>query len=856
VQQPEQIEKTEDVPGQQFGETVVRSMCGQCWNGCGIRVYVKDGIVTKVMGDPENPHSNGFICAKGQVGPQSVYSPYRVTKPLMRTNPEKGLEVDPKWKEISWDEATTIIAERMKKIRKEDPRKVMMTSFDTSGGAQENALIIKAFGSPNFTPGSADYFCGNSVHTMHYLNQAAFHGGVDFKYCRYILQVGTQWGSIVNANVMASTTELAEARAENRIRMVVVDPWASFAGSKANEWVPIRPGTDAAFLLSMVNVIINELGIYDEPFLKHKTNAPYLVGDDKLYVKDKEGKPMVWDIAEKKAKSYDDPSVKDYALLGDFKVNGKTAHPGFQLIKDHVKKYTPEYASEITTIPAATIRRLAKEWVDNAHIGETIEIDGYKLPFRPVAVNWYRGASAHKHSAAIGYAIMMLPTLVGAVDVPGGAMGENRMPSEGITDEGLLTTTSLGVVKNPYPGRPVTAPDSVFFFELFPIGPYSPVMVPLTQLHPDTYHPPYQIDLLFQLRNNFVKSSGPSDVMGAWVKMIPFVVSISTHIDETATLSDIVLPDLTYLERNGGGQTQTHPGITGPKYAFMQNQAVKPPFAPPFNNITSSADIFLEIAYKAGFLDDVNDLINKMYGFKGPKILEKGKRYTAREITDRRLKTLYGEEHGLDWFRTNGVLITPKDAKYAYAGAFRKARIHLYYEFIERAGAEVERTVKELGIPWETEDYQNIPDWKPCPSFNPKSPDYDIWLISSKIPMHTLSGSIYYPTLQAMAGKHKFDKGVFMNAATAAKKGIQYGDTISIESETGKKQKAIALTSEVVHPEVVVCFGSHGRKVAGIPNARYIGVDFNAFLELDPKHIDFVDGALDSCIRVKVQKEA
>ena len=79
--------------------------------------YVKEGKIVKLEGDPENPRNWGHLCAKGLSGFMNAYSPRRVKRPLLRTNPEKGLGVDPKWKEISWDEAITLAAERAKRAK-------------------------------------------------------------------------------------------------------------------------------------------------------------------------------------------------------------------------------------------------------------------------------------------------------------------------------------------------------------------------------------------------------------------------------------------------------------------------------------------------------------------------------------------------------------------------------------------------------------------------------------------------------------------------------------------------------------------------------------------------------------------
>src|SRR3989338_6783726 len=94
----------------------VPTACGMCYVGCGIRVQVKDGVVVGIEGDPNHPQNRGNMCAKGKAGVMNAYNPSRVTVPLKRTNPKKGLDVDPGWKEISWDEALDTIAAKLDPI--------------------------------------------------------------------------------------------------------------------------------------------------------------------------------------------------------------------------------------------------------------------------------------------------------------------------------------------------------------------------------------------------------------------------------------------------------------------------------------------------------------------------------------------------------------------------------------------------------------------------------------------------------------------------------------------------------------------------------------------------------------------
>ena len=204
----------------------------------------------------------------------------------------------------------------------------------------------------------------------------------DPNYINYYLNFGCPSGFGAYYCVTGMAQRMADARRRG-MKHVVIEPWMGMPGINSDEWIPIRPGTDAAMALAMVNLLLNEYGIYDAASIKQYTNGPYLVGADGYYVRDKETKkPLMWDLVDGKAKTYDDPTIKDVAIEGSYSVNGATARPAFSLIKEHVKKYTPEMASQITTVPAETIRRLAKEFGEAARIGSTIVIDGKELPYQ------------------------------------------------------------------------------------------------------------------------------------------------------------------------------------------------------------------------------------------------------------------------------------------------------------------------------------------------------------------------------------------------------------------------------------------------------------------------------------------
>ena len=105
----------------------IPTMCGRCYAGCGVRVRRVNGVAVQIEGEPNTDMgARGGLCAKGIAGLQVLYDPNRLNVPLKRTNPQKGVYADPKWKEISWEEALDEIADRLAKILKEDPGKLLV----------------------------------------------------------------------------------------------------------------------------------------------------------------------------------------------------------------------------------------------------------------------------------------------------------------------------------------------------------------------------------------------------------------------------------------------------------------------------------------------------------------------------------------------------------------------------------------------------------------------------------------------------------------------------------------------------------------------------------------------------------
>ena len=272
------------------------SSCALCYGTCSILAHRVDGVVVKIEGNPDSAVGKGRLCGKGVSGIMTHYDPNRLRYPMRRTNPKKGLNEDPGWKRISWEEALGEIADVLRKVRQDNPRKLVVqrTTTVTASRVPFHAFAT-AFGTPNFSVSGGGQHCGNGAHLISGIMHASWSVVPDFDHCNYSIFFGASKGHSAGHASCSNMGKAADARVRG-MKMVVVDPLCNFAAAKATEWVPLRVGTDAALALGMCNVMVNELGIYDGPYLQAKTNAPYLIGPDKLYVRHPQSKmPLVWD---------------------------------------------------------------------------------------------------------------------------------------------------------------------------------------------------------------------------------------------------------------------------------------------------------------------------------------------------------------------------------------------------------------------------------------------------------------------------------------------------------------------------------------------------------------------------------
>lgn len=833
----------------------VPSVCAGCYNCCGVLVHRVDGRIVEVKGDPKAPNSKGYICAKGIVRAVDIHHPARVKKPLKRTNPAKGIGVDPGWQEISWDEAMTITVRELRKVREKDPRGLILSHFDIAGYRLSGAFG-RAFGTVNMHWNRADY-CGSASHPAWLITNGTLNSEVDFSRCRYVVLWGTQLGHMVNTISLTAGSELAHGRRKGH-KLVVVDPFCSNAASKADEWVPVKPGTDGALALAMLHVMVNELGMVDVPFLKHQTNGCYLVKADGHYLRDAaSGKPLVWDLADGRAKTFDAADLADPSIDGGVTVNGDAVKPAFQVLKEHLATIDVEEMSRICTIPVEQIRRVTREFCETASIGSSIEVDGHVLPFRPVGIDYKRGMAAHRGGMNSCFAIHMLNLLVGAVDVPGGQRGVNPVGpywSAGISSDGLIIPSDfIAKYNKPYPGRKAAVPQTLDLQELFPVALFTRGLYPLGIDEPKKYGIPYEAEAMIHGRTNHMLNSHDPGAMAETLKTLKFQLSIVQFIDETAEFADVILPDAHDLERwdmfpANDPYAFIAPGPGTWHFLFRQPAGEPPGDAKPWT------EIYLEIAERMGFLPDVYRLGNDMWNLGADYKLDPSKKYTLREIADRQARTIFGDAFSLSALTTTSAsVLREKTVQEAYPRMFLPSRVPIYLEYLLDHRQDVQAVLDRLGFSWNLDTYSPVPKWFPCEAHEHCGPD-ELIATNNKVPTHQFSTTTENIWIDEVARANPYTYSVMMHTSAAERRKLKTGDLVCVESKYGKYVGRLRVT-ELVHPQSVNCSGSFGHWAKGLPVSNRKGVLHNALLpkpNLD--RIDTLSGQIDQCVAVKVYR--
>ncbi|MGV9360443.1 molybdopterin-containing oxidoreductase family protein [Amycolatopsis sp. NPDC003731] len=462
--------------------TEVATFCPLCVSRCGATATVEDGRLLALRPLPGHPTGQA-LCVKGKAAPEIVEHPGRLLHPLRRTAPK--VAADPGWERIGWDEALATVATRLTAIAAgSGPEAVVFGSASPSTSAMSDSVdwltrLRRAFGSPNLV--SYMELCGWGRHlaTTYTWGEpvpGAYLPDLDHAGC--VLY----WGYNPSVSRLAHATATTAALRRGA-KLVVVDPRRAGLASKADHWLRVRPGTDAALALAITHEMI-ENGWYDPDFVERWTNAPWSVRTDtgELLAP---GTPVPAGVATRRV---------------------------WDLIAEECARFAPDVAERITGVPADRITATAR----------------LLWEARPVAFYTWSGLEQHSNATQTVRAIGQLYALTGCLDVPGGNVLFTPVPANPVDGTALLPdgqrAKAIGVGERPLgPARfeYVTGED---FYRAALDG------------------VPYRARALVNFGANLVLAHGDSARGRDALRALDFFVHTDLFMSPTAEQADIVLP--------------------------------------------------------------------------------------------------------------------------------------------------------------------------------------------------------------------------------------------------------------------------------------------------------------------------
>jgi thiosulfate reductase/polysulfide reductase chain A len=285
-------------------EQTLITACGICDSVCGIQATVRDGSIRFLKGLPGDISGRGRLCGKGTSGAQFVYDPDRLKYPMKRTNPAKGLDVDPGWVRITWQEALDTIAAKFGDAITQYGAESLL--FISRPAPDIWVRFMNSIGVVNRVDHLDECYLSNRI--IQRYTTGGYTWCHDFDHSKYIVLFG--WDLVAKTKLVY--THGIVAAKDSGAKIVCFNPQYSATARFADEWYPIKPGTDLAVALAMIQVIVSE-NLYNKDF------------------------------------------VDTYTNFGEFEAK----------IREHFQQYTPEWAEQESDVPAEAIRRIAREFAAN-----------------------------------------------------------------------------------------------------------------------------------------------------------------------------------------------------------------------------------------------------------------------------------------------------------------------------------------------------------------------------------------------------------------------------------------------------------------------------------------------------------
>jgi anaerobic selenocysteine-containing dehydrogenase len=549
----------------------VPTFCPLCVSKCGAIATVEGDRLLGLAPDPSHPTGQA-LCVKGKAAPELVHHRDRVLRPLKRTAP-KGA-ADPAWQPITWDEALDTVAARVLATAEVyGHESVVFASASPSPTAMSDSIdwlirLGRGFGTPNLMTymelcGWGRY--GAPLHTFGAPVPGVFMPDLDNAGCILF------WGYNPSVARLAHATATTAALRRGA-RLVVVDPRRVGLASRADHWLRVRPGSDAALAIAMSHVLLTN-GWYDEEFVRRWTNAPMLVRDDTgqllraVDVFPGTDGYVAWDAASGAPVPYDPKTggygvdVGDLALSGAVDVVGIGCRPVFELLVESCAAMAPTAAAEVTGVSAEQIEAAARTLWES----------------RPVAFYTWSGVEQHSNATQTVRAIDVLYALTGSLDVPGGNVAFTPVPTN--PPSTMLASTpqdAIGAAERPLGAGPLGHVTGADFYAAALDG---------------------RARALVNFGANLTLAHGNSARGRAALAQLDFFVHADLFLNPTAELADIVLPVTSAWESDAlrvGFETSQ---------AAQSRVQLRRRLVPPRGEARSDLQIIFDLAVRLGLGD-------------------------------------------------------------------------------------------------------------------------------------------------------------------------------------------------------------------------------------------------------------
>jgi anaerobic selenocysteine-containing dehydrogenase len=585
----------------------------------------------------------------------------------------------------------------------------------------------------------------------------------------------------------------------------------------------------------------------------------------------------VWDEKLGRAVAFDSSKGETYALLGTYQVDGKTVKTSFQILKDYVKDFTPEWAQPITTIPAAKIREIARDLVSHAQIGKTIDIEGFEFPYRPSCIFMGRGMASHMLGVEAAKALGSVNLLLGNLDVPGGIQGTAN------ANWYTLHPDKDGILEaRRQMANQVTGEDIVFPPETVDMGSYYPMRhaaIPLawkTINDPKKYHLEYPVNVMMIHGGDPIGSVVNGPEVAAALKKIPFVFSVALHYDLPTQFADILLAESALLEKDAMYRVFRNEKETTHHNRGLMGTLVRRPVVANVYNTKVPEDIFIELSARLGKLAAFNaactnaPLFSRVsptmaVGLKPEYALAPDRKYTWREFIDRKLASDYGEGVLPEFEKCafKPFRLPLKETYNYYYVPENAVRLPVYYERMVRNGEKMMAQLKKFNTTVPNQDmdhiyshYSGMAVWYDNAGYETTA-DYPFKAVNWKVHYGVNNTGALYENAyiqEIIDYSNPNVKCIWLPASAAAALGIGEGDMVCVESRFGGKTQGKVHLSEFMHPKCIGIPGNFGRRTRYMNPVKNAGVHFNSLLSVEESTINPISLSLESSPQVKIYK--